>query len=145
MSTHTPTPLRLPPPLQYAGLGTLGFPAGAAGTLDVYTQQAEFVASRADVAVNLALALGTMELRCRSGGCLTNLWSFDSLYAGLPAGMQPALANFGVGPKGDAAFARMRLTVAPLLIKRGCTPARGQGGEGGCPCQAERPQRCSSA
>ena len=115
---HSRTRAGPPAPSQYAPI-PLGFPAGPAGTADAEAQSKAFAASREVVGPQLEAALAALEAACPGGGCLASPASFAKLYNSLPAGTQvPSLANFGVGPHSDAAFARMRLTTAPLLIKR---------------------------
>jgi hypothetical protein len=57
----------------------------------------------------------TLFTACPQGACIDSLFAFEGLYAQLTPAQQPALANFAFS---DAAFARMRLTVAPLLLQR---------------------------
>ncbi len=60
--------------------------------------------------------LRAMEDACGIGGpCITSLESWKLIYNAVPKAFRPALANFTLS---DAAFARMRLTSAPLLITK---------------------------
>jgi hypothetical protein len=99
---------------QYANLPFV-YPGGPAGSADAAAQQGTWLQQRGPALQQTAINGQSLFTACPQGACITNLASFKDLYAKLAPDLQPALANFTFS---DAAFARMRITVAPLLLKR---------------------------
>lgn len=99
---------------QYANLPFV-YPGGPAGSADAAAQQGTWLQQRGPALQQAAVNGQSLVTACPQGACITNLASFKDLYAKLAPALQPALANFTFS---DAAFARMRITVGPLLLKR---------------------------
>jgi hypothetical protein len=102
-----------------ANLGSLGFPGGLGGKFSAFGEQAEFVLRSLSSATlpapsRMQKNMKAMSAACKKGACIKSLQSFQAVYASLAPHFQPALANFAFS---DATFARMRLTVGPMLIK----------------------------
>jgi hypothetical protein len=95
-------------------LGSLCFPGDLGGKFQAYGEQADFVLSNVPRAFQNAKNMKTMSAACKNGACVKSLQSFQAMYGSVAPQFQPALANFAFS---DAAFARMRLTVGPMLIK----------------------------
>lgn len=103
------------------------YPFGPAGIQDVLQQQASF-SSRSDQRAELfftklvpallaACDGGVAELLAGSSSntsCISSLADLTRLYEALPQRWRPALLNLSTS---DAAFARLRLTVNPLLLR----------------------------
>lgn len=99
---------------QYADM-PLVFPGGPVGSADAMAQQGMWAEQRIPSQQQATINGQTLFTACPQGACIDSLFAFEGLYAQLTPAQQPALANFAFS---DAAFARMRLTVAPLLLQR---------------------------